>query len=227
MSAGAELQLEREAVQRPERELHRLARSVGPLRWAMASIAARFVGQGAHSTLCFARLGDYARERLGLSARQLQELARVARTLTQLPRVERALIGNELPWSKVRLLVRVAQPEDERAWVALAREVGCRELERRVREASESGREEADVTEEAGTKLRSVSVHCSPAQRHKWEEVRELAERVSGESLSDADALECVVGGGDFGARRGGCGGRRGRWFAPTGGQRLLAGSLR
>ena len=66
----------------------------------------------------------------------VQELARVGRALLDLPRLERALVANELPWSKVRLLVRVleAGQGDEETWIALARVLSTQRLERAVRE---------------------------------------------------------------------------------------------
>ena len=59
--------------------------AVGPLRRLLASIADRLIETRAQERLCYARLGDYARERLGLSARQLQELGRVHKALVELP----------------------------------------------------------------------------------------------------------------------------------------------
>jgi hypothetical protein len=97
-----------EPAEPPEDRLRQLAAGVGPLRRALAAIAERLIATRAHEQLCFARISDYARERPGVSARQLQELARVHRAFAELPELERALVTNELPWSKVRLIARVA-----------------------------------------------------------------------------------------------------------------------
>jgi hypothetical protein len=59
----------------------------------MAALAARWVESRGYERLCYARLGDHARERLGVSARQLQELARVHRALRELPATEPPLLG--------------------------------------------------------------------------------------------------------------------------------------
>ena len=96
---------QRDAVCR--RVLGRLARAL--LRWR------------AHHELGFARLGDYARERLGLSAREVQSLARVEDRLRRLPRIAAAFEAGEVSWTHVRLLVEKATPEDEAGWVTLAR----------------------------------------------------------------------------------------------------------
>ena len=106
---------------RYEDQLRQLASAVGPLRRTAAAIAARVLDTRAYERLGYARLADYARERPGVSARQLQELARVHRALPGLPAVERALVRNALPWSKVRLVAGVATAEDEAAWLERAR----------------------------------------------------------------------------------------------------------
>jgi hypothetical protein len=174
--------------ERAEDELRRLAAAVGPLRRVLAAIAERLIATKAFERLCYARLGDYARERPGVSARQLQELARVHRALAELPAVERALVRNELPWSKVRLVARVATPADEAAWIARARSIATRRLEREVREIGGADPEDP----EAGPTTR-VSLRCTPAVREKWSLARELAERQAGQSLTAEEALEWMV----------------------------------
>jgi hypothetical protein len=174
----------------PEDRLARLAGAVGPLRRVLAALAERLIATKAPERLCYARLGDYARERPGLSARQLQELARVHRALAGLPALERALLSNELPWSKVRLLARVATEQDEPAWIARARDMPARRLELEVRESARSlGSEDPD---DAAPHKR-VTVCCTPAVREKWYLVREMAERVTGQRLRAGEALELVA----------------------------------
>ena len=173
-----------------EDHLAQLAASVGPLRRVLAAIAARLVATRAWERLCYARLSDYARERPGVSARQLQELARVHRALAALPALEQALCSNALPWSKVRLVARVATRDDEAAWIARARAQPTRRLEQEVRaHMCASERDDPDDAEPAT----QVRLRCTPAVREKWSLVREIAERVAGERLRADEALEWVV----------------------------------
>jgi len=172
-----------------EARLAQLAAAVGPLRRVMAAVAEHLIACRAHERLCYARLSDYARERPGLSARQLHELARVHRALAGLPALERALVANRLPWSKVRLVARVATRADEEAWIALAARQSTRGLEQEVRR---SARPEADGVEDEGSTTR-IALRCTPAVRAKWDLVRELAERVAGSCLPGRDVLELVV----------------------------------
>jgi hypothetical protein len=182
----------------PEDELAQLAASVGPLRRVLAAIAARLVDTKGWQRLCYARLSDYARERPGLSARQLQELARVHRALAALPALEQALVANALPWSKVRLVARVAKPEDLAEWIARARTLPVRLLEREVRQAHAAGAggivdPDTAADTDDGEPTTRVRLRCTPAVREKWSLVHELAERVAGQRLRAEDALELVV----------------------------------
>jgi hypothetical protein len=178
-----------EPAEPPEDRLRQLAAGVGPLRRALAAIAERLIATRAHEQLCFARISDYARERPGVSARQLQELARVHRAFAELPELERALVTNELPWSKVRLIARVASGGDEREWIALAQSLPTRELERKVREQHADGSEPDGIDDV----LTSVRIRCTPAVSEKWCLVHEMAERVAGERLLSGEALEWVA----------------------------------
>jgi hypothetical protein len=144
---------------RIEDQLTLLAASVGPLRRALAVLAARLIEAKGYERLGFARLADYGRERPGLSARQLQDLARVHWRLMELPALERALVENRLPWSKVRLLVRVASAADEAAWIERAAPISTRQLEQEVRAAGSEGRGGGKGEEETRVRL---TIRCTP-----------------------------------------------------------------
>jgi hypothetical protein len=75
----------------PEVRLLQLARSRGALRRELAQVAGRIVAVRSWERIGFARLADYARERVGLSARQVQDLAHVNERLRELPQVDAAL----------------------------------------------------------------------------------------------------------------------------------------
>jgi len=186
-----------------ERRLRELAAAGRPVRRALAAIAARLVTTRAYEPLCYARLGDYARERAGLSARQLRDLAHVHAALVALPRLDRALVAGELPWSKVRLVVRVASEADVEAWIARARALPIRLLEQEVRLHAERVRAADASSVGAGgagafdpgedVPCTRVALACTPAVREKWSLARELAERVAGQRLRAEDALEWVT----------------------------------
>src|SRR5207249_11841547 len=109
----------------------RLARQEARGRRLLGTLARHFLRWRGQHALGFARLGDFARERLGLSARELQALARVAECLARLAPVAAAFERGELTWTQVRLLAGVATTETAEDWVAFARGRAVRALEGR------------------------------------------------------------------------------------------------
>src|SRR5437870_12033482 len=101
--------------------LRRLAAQHARCRAVLGRLARAFLRGRGQQILGFARLGDYARERMGLSARELQSLATVTERLEALPAIRTAFDAGEICWAQVWLLVGIATPESERAWLELAR----------------------------------------------------------------------------------------------------------
>jgi len=178
-------------------QLEALARSQAPLRRALARIAGRIVAARSWERLGFARVGDYARERAGLSGRQLQDLAHVDGRLAELPAVEAAFLAGQLSWSKARLLARVARGDDERRWLAFARRVPVRVLEREVRAldlaAVEAGALDTDEDGRALHPMAGVIVRCSADVQGKFHRARQVARRVAGERLPTWACMEVVA----------------------------------
>jgi hypothetical protein len=100
----------------------------------------------AHHRLGFARLGDYALERLGISGRELELVAQVWRKLRELPALARAYSEGRLNWTKLRLLSAVASDESVEDWLAKADCSTSRELERMIRRGENATRAGAAAT---------------------------------------------------------------------------------
>lgn len=181
-----------------EGRLAALARGQAPLRRALARLAGRLVAIRGWERLGFVRLADFARERLGLSGRQLQDLAHVDAALARLPAVEAAFLNGALSWSKARLLCRVAEPGDEATWVAFARRVPVRALEREVRTVDRGALEYGALAgDEDGARAyprETIDVRCSGAVNGKWWRAQQLARQVAGERLTRWECMEAVVG---------------------------------
>jgi hypothetical protein len=75
---------------------------------------------------------DYMERVLGYAPRTAQERLRVARALGNLPLLTAALTADELAFSAVRELTRVATPGTEAAWIAAARGKNLRQIEELV-----------------------------------------------------------------------------------------------
>jgi hypothetical protein len=180
-----------------ESRLARLLRGRAPLRRALARIAGRLVETRAWERLGFARLADYARERTGLSARQLQDLAHVDARLAELPALEQALADGAIAWTRARLVARVATREDETRWLAFARRVSTRALEREVRAVDrgsiEAGGLESDDEGRPAYPRAGVIVRCTPQVQAQFHRARQLARRVAGEALPPWACMEAVA----------------------------------
>jgi len=69
---------------------------------------------------------------------------RVARALTDLPRISAAFERAGLSYSKVRAITRIADPENEQDWLAVALEATASQLEKLVRACRRAGRTETE-----------------------------------------------------------------------------------
>jgi hypothetical protein len=174
------------------RRLVALCRERGPLRGALSRIAARLVVDRAWERLGYARLGDYAAERLGLSARWVRCLALAGHAFGWFPGLEDALVSGALGWTKVRLLAALPFREGDQGWIERAAGVTADELSRMIR-AVDRGRLEAGVLEVEQPRSRRFEVRCTPEVRWKWYAARGAAARVAGRLLHAGDAAELIL----------------------------------
>ena len=179
-----------------EARLAELARARGPLRRVFAAVAGAMLERRGYERLGYARVGDYARERLGLSGRVLQELAQVDAKLAGLPRLEQALVAGALPWSKVRLLTRFVTADDEERWIVFARDHSCRVLEKRLRSVDRGALGGVESTEEADGvgKTETVRLRVPMKAAFKWHRTCRDAAKVAGVRFTLAIVLEMVTG---------------------------------
>src|SRR5688572_12093133 len=86
----------------------------------------------AHVRLGFATFAEYIERIFGYTPRFTQDRLRVAEALEELPELCNSLSTGELNWSVVRELTRVATPGTESEWIAAARGLTARDVERLV-----------------------------------------------------------------------------------------------
>jgi hypothetical protein len=171
--------------------LGRLARQDSLCRRVLGRLAAAFLARRAHLRLGFVRVADYARERIGLSGRELEELARVGRGLEGLPAIAGAFEQGELSWSHVRLLVAVATGETEAEWLARARGRSVRGLRAAIGGRAAADADDPDAIDgEARTRFR---LRCPRRVRRQWAEATELASRLCGMGLPAWRAAETIA----------------------------------
>ena len=84
-------------------------------------------------------------------------------------RVEAALVEGELTWTKARPLCRVANVDDERLWVAFAREKTASALSREVHAvdvgALESGAANTDEDGAPEEEYETIQLRCAGSRR--------------------------------------------------------------
>lgn len=129
------------AGQRPRPEsdwriVDRALRAIRQRRAALDAEEARWLRE-AEAVQIWRPLGmvsalDYMERVLGYAPRTAQDRLRVARALGDLPQLTAALAADELAFSAVRELTRVATPGTEAAWIAAAAGKNLRQIEELV-----------------------------------------------------------------------------------------------
>jgi hypothetical protein len=186
------------------------------MRLALGRLAKQFLVRHGHHDLGFARVGDYARERLGISTSQFYEAAEVATSLTSLPSIENALAHGALSWTKARKLARVAAPETQDAWLAVAAGCTADDLHALIAglprgpdpisdESSVSSTTRRDAAQPAacaiadeddeidGEPSATVVIRCPQAVRLLWWQVVKLSCQVAGSDLAIWQSAETIA----------------------------------
>ena len=161
--------------------LHRMTRPI-------AIAASQACRDRAWTDLGFARAEDYARERLGRTARWLRDMAALGRPTGSTDRLLAAVEGSDgrppLGTVAAVAIARFAPPADAQpTWVALARAVSVRELRQHLRRARAAGsRHPVDATGRPDPSLRPPDPHL------EW--IAELSpELLSSPAFREAAAL--------------------------------------
>ena len=138
----------------------------------------------------------YARKKHGLSERRCREMLRVGRRLLDLPAVDQALCEQEIGWSKMLHLLRVATPECEEDWVEVAKKLPCQKLGEKVRD-HKPGEAPREVGQGEG---KGTPVTQHPVQMTlppvTWKMQRLAQEKLSaekGERVTEADLQEVLL----------------------------------
>ena len=186
-----------------DRHLRRLARMRNPVDLRLGRLLWHLDRASGCVTLGFARLADYAAERLGLPARRARDLVTLARGLAPLPCLTAAFEAGDVSRSQVHLLLRVATPDTESTWLARARSLNVRLLDREVRAALADGAaldaatpdgaasdvatrftaapsDDASATDDDPPPGEWVDIPVPRRLRPLWDQAIELARRTSG-----------------------------------------------
>lgn len=136
--------------------------------------------RGLHTKRGFSSIGDYAMELVGIKPRKAHYLVFIASRLEKLPMIREAFDAGELPWTKAREITSVATAETEADWLAKARALSNRDLEKQVRRHTGGG--------SGGFTTVTISMPVDVVDL--WNDAYELAERISGTELEKWQVLE-------------------------------------
>ncbi|MFT7618110.1 MAG: Holliday junction DNA helicase RuvB [Planctomycetota bacterium] len=148
--------------------------------------------RGLHQSLGFVSAVQFACQRLDMSRRLARTLIAVGSALRDLPLIDEAFCQGRISWSKVRLLIGVATPEVEKAWLARAETNSCERLEAEIR-----GAEKGKLPREDGKGLPTVKFKFTAKLGSLAHEGLEKARRkffdeIGGE-CDDAELLQILV----------------------------------
>jgi hypothetical protein len=182
-------------------------------RNALGELAHELCHRRTYHRLGYARLGDYTRERLGLSPREVENLAQVSVALRHLPATAAMFARGDLSWTHTRLITAVATAETEPAWLERARRCSGAELATIVRSTTaESVGDGARILHAALDDASDLAdgevpvrfrLRCPPRLRALFYDTIELARRMAGAALPMAHAVEAIAAEAFSGAPRG------------------------
>ncbi len=136
-----------------------------------------------YRTRGFSSLGDYAMELVGIKPRKAWYLVFIAERLENLPAIRAEFDAGKLSWTKAREIVAVASPDTEEEWLAKARVLSNRDLEKEVRRHDGRG---------SGA-FATVTISMPVEVLEMWHDTYELVERLSGTELEKWQVLEASL----------------------------------
>lgn len=165
------------------------------VRLLLGALASPLVARRRYEPLGFRSLGDYARERMGVSAVAVREWARVAEALAGLPVMLDAVALGDVSWSVARRAVGLATPESDAAFVSALRGRTVRATEALLAAAfGGAGEEEGGADDDEAQRERAVvRVPLSREYHGRWHAALELARRIAGESLPVWECAEAIA----------------------------------
>lgn len=155
-----------EAVRRADLLAVALKKALLEISLPIAAVAMSLVGAKSWFDFGFARVDDFARERLGRSGRWIKDLAALHEAIERLPGLAPALTGadGDGPIGRVAALLigRSASSESLANWLAIARRSSVRELRTEIQRARDAG-SDAPVESDApqGTKPQGSNPQCN------------------------------------------------------------------
>jgi len=181
-----------ETSSEPWRDLDRRLRSIAARRSALDHEELTLIREAICVQLWrrfgMASMREYLELAMGYSPQVAAERLRVADALEGLPALEEALGANELSYSAVRELTRIATCKTEEDWLHACRGKSLREIEELVAE-----REPGDAPSDRpkpDLRVKAVKLMLRPSARALLRQVRHAIANERGERIDDSDLVE-------------------------------------
>ena len=166
----------------------------------LARAAAALVVAKGWNDFGYARLGDYARERLGRSSRWVNDLAALGRGLPLYQGLGQAMMGEDghRPLGRVAalLVMRIASAASLSCWIRTARKVSVRELRDLIRKTRETGTRWppgagppfAEITQGNDHAAAGAVMGCPRDPQHDHHDRKEDTQQLDPEFVPDDDS---------------------------------------
>ncbi len=144
---------------------------------------------GGHQEFGFHSILDHAETRFGIQRRTAREYMAVERALSELPLIDEVLREGRLFWSQARLLVRIATPQTESAWLEFAADRTIRQIASQVRNREKGQLPTDPVRRRIHSITYKVEGSLSAIQFELWNNARAKLEAESDRPVSDAEMM--------------------------------------
>jgi hypothetical protein len=155
---------------------------LGLIRQAIAVAIWREVGM--------VSIREYLERRMGYTPGVASERVRVAEALDAMPALERALASNELSYSAVRAITRIATRKTERAWLAACRGKTVKEIEELLAEREPGDRPESP--RKPDLRLKDKTIKMPPQVEAIIRQCRAKLEAEMGERVDEHEVIEAM-----------------------------------
>ena len=175
----------------------RLGRGFASMRLAMGEGLMHLETVGGFRRLGFPTLESYAREALGRTGRWASDVRSLAKKLAPLPLLRARIQAGHVSLSLAELVVRVATPHDEAAWVARTATMNVRQMR------AELTSRRLEVFDDAAPARVAISVTVDRVEAWAFERARLMVESVGARRGDEAVEAILAEGLGELLARDG------------------------
>ena len=123
-----------------EREITNLCAQINAASYRLLQLVAELDGEEPWGAWGLNSCAHWLNWRCGIGMNAAREKVRVAHALKQLPQISTSFATGELSFSKVRAVTRIADPENEKELLDLARHATAAQVEKLVRAYRSVGR---------------------------------------------------------------------------------------